>query len=79
MAIKSTKSAVTIVQALREHKDHHQICLHLTSVIEKNSIAFVENNVDSNALFGVILDILTGNKLDVGTLNNLLSILNGCK
>lgn len=68
-----------VIQALRVYKDHPQICLHLTYVVCKNAVIFMEDEEDSKALFGVILDILTGNQLDVNILNNLLSILTQCK
>lgn len=79
MVIKSNENLEVIIQALRTYKNHPQICLHLTYAIMKNALTFMENEQSSKALFNILFDILTGSKLDVDLLNNLLSILSQCK
>ena len=76
---KSSERLDIMLQALHTYKEHPQICLHMAYAIDSNALAFLESEEHSKTLFTVLLDVLTGGRLDVVLLNVVLSILGKCK
>ena len=77
--VRNSEGLDVMLQALRTHKEHPQICLHMAYAIDNNVLAFLESEEHSKALFAITLDVLTSGKLDVVLLNVVLSILGKCK